>query len=330
MSSVSVIVPNYNHARFLRQRVDSILAQTCQDLELILLDDASTDESREILQTYRCDPRVKLHFNEVNSGNTFKQWNAGVSLAQGKYVWIAESDDYAAPHLLERLVSTLDAEPEAVFACCRSWRVAGDGEPQGLVDPNPGDAQPERWAADFYMDGAEMCRRYFSRRNVVPNASAVVFRKDAFLRLGGADQSLRSCGDWKLWAALAMQGRVAYVSEPMNYFRSHEATVRNQSVRATADVAEHLSVCDWVLRQAHLPDAVREQVCRSVAGYWVAALVSLRVPLEVKRSILRKVAELDPHPFRRIIRPLAATVRLKFQRHWREARSPAPPTGPSD
>jgi len=90
MPNVTVIVPNYNHARFLRQRLDSILTQTYQDFELILLDDCSTDDSRTILKEYAADPRVRLELNEANSGSPFKQWNKGVQLAQGKYVWIAE------------------------------------------------------------------------------------------------------------------------------------------------------------------------------------------------------------------------------------------------
>src|SRR5580658_7167935 len=111
MPKVSVIVPNYNHARFLRRRIDTILAQTFQDFELILLDDCSTDESRSILREYASAPRVRFEFNEVNSGSTFKQWNKGVRLTQGKYVWIAESDDYADIRLLERLVAVLNDEP---------------------------------------------------------------------------------------------------------------------------------------------------------------------------------------------------------------------------
>src|SRR5260370_14145431 len=110
MPTVSVVVPNYNHARFLRQRVDSILAQTFQDFELILLDDWSTDESRSILREYVSDPRVRTEFNEVNSGSTFKQWNKGVRLARGKYVWLAESDDSAATRFLQSLVPLLVAD----------------------------------------------------------------------------------------------------------------------------------------------------------------------------------------------------------------------------
>ena len=102
-----------NHARFLPKRVDSILGQTFQDFELILLDDCSTDDSRSILSKYADDPRVRIELNEVNSGSPFKQWNEGVRLAHGGYVWIAESDDYADEKLLERLVAVLDAGPKS-------------------------------------------------------------------------------------------------------------------------------------------------------------------------------------------------------------------------
>src|ERR1700757_4566906 len=134
MAKVSVIVPNYNHARFLRQRLDTILAQSFQDFELILLDDCSTDESRTILEEYARDPRVQLELNEVNSGSPFKQWNKGVRLAKGKYVWIAESDDYADPRLLERLVAILDGDPAVAFANCRSWRVTDSDQQDGFAD----------------------------------------------------------------------------------------------------------------------------------------------------------------------------------------------------
>src|SRR5262249_35072754 len=126
LPKVSIVVPNYNHARFLPQRLDSILGQTFQDFELILLDDCSTDDSRTILSQYARDPRVRIEFNEVNSSNPFKQWNKGVGLARGEYVWIAESDDYADARLLENLAPRLDDEPRAGFAYCRSWRVVLD------------------------------------------------------------------------------------------------------------------------------------------------------------------------------------------------------------
>ena len=103
-ATVSVIVPNYNHARYLRKRIDSILWQAYQDFELLLLDDCSTDSSREILTTYANNPKVRLEYNAQNSGSVFKQWNKGVRLTGGRYIWIAESDDFSDPEFLARLV----------------------------------------------------------------------------------------------------------------------------------------------------------------------------------------------------------------------------------
>src|SRR4029077_1491910 len=132
--SVSVIVPNYNHARFLRRRIESVLGQTYGDFELILMDDCSTDESQAILSEYARDARVRLEFNETNSGGTFRQWNKGVRLARGKYVWIAGADDYADERLLGSLVAMLDQDAAVTFAYCRSYCVTAEDQPDGLAD----------------------------------------------------------------------------------------------------------------------------------------------------------------------------------------------------
>src|ERR1700722_10725104 len=116
MPLVTVVVPNYNHGRFLRERLDSIVGQKFQDFELILLDDCSNDDSCTILREYAAKRAgTKTSFNSVNSGSTFKQWNKGVLMATGKYVWIAESDDYADERLLGSLVGCLESEPQAAL-----------------------------------------------------------------------------------------------------------------------------------------------------------------------------------------------------------------------
>ena len=108
MPLVSVIVPNYNHAPYLRQRLDSIFNQTFQDFEVIILDDCSTDNSKEIIEEYRNRPQVShVVYNETNSGSPFKQWAKGFDLAQGEYIWIAESDDWAELNFLEETVQRI-------------------------------------------------------------------------------------------------------------------------------------------------------------------------------------------------------------------------------
>jgi hypothetical protein len=267
MPKVSIVVPNYNHARFLPQRLDSIMGQTFEDFELILLDDCSTDDSRSILAEYGRDPRVRIELNQVNSKNPFKQWNKGVRLAQGEYVWIAESDDYADERLLERLAARLDAEPKAAFAYCRSRRVLHD-RVDGFVDPLLPAKEPDRWTRDYCADGHEECCNYLVRCNTVPNASAVVFRNAVYHSVGGADESLHLCGDWKLWAAMALSRKVVYLAEPLNYFRFHDASVRNLSQHRDAEASR---VESWIVEKATLPEfrTSDTRAKRAMASCWM-------------------------------------------------------------
>ena len=102
---VSIIVPNYNHARYLPDRLLSIEQQTYQDFEIILLDDCSTDNSRDLIFNYASNPKVsQCILNEKNSGSPFIQWVRGISLAQGEWIWIAESDDLADPMFLQSML----------------------------------------------------------------------------------------------------------------------------------------------------------------------------------------------------------------------------------
>src|SRR5437879_11702957 len=129
----------------------------------MLVDDCSTDESQSILREYAADPRVRMEFNEKNSGSTFKQWNKGVRLARGRYIWIAESDDYAEPQFLEKLVSRLDSDSNTLFCSCRSWRGSARGEIVRSLDSYLAQLDTQRWTADFWADGREECRKYFVR-----------------------------------------------------------------------------------------------------------------------------------------------------------------------
>lgn len=317
---VSIIVPNYNHARFLRKRLDSILGQTFPDFELILLDDCSTDESRSILAEYAADPRARIEFNDKNSGSTFKQWNKGVRLARGEYIWIAESDDYADERLLERLVGVLQAEPKIAFAYCRSWRISDEGHAKGFGDTYLDYLNTHRWKSDFHANGREECGKYFVQTNPVPNASAVVFRKAIYERVGGADERLRQCGDWKLWAAMALTGEIAYLAEPLNYYRFHEASVRSNAKRTGLDAAEALQVIRWILERVTPTETVLKRIWVGTSQYWAPAVVSLHVPLEIKRAILRDARAIDPHSLRRLIRPALKSVRLKLAKEFRLLR----------
>ena len=121
MPLVTVVVPNFNHALYLPKRIESVLNQSFANIELILLDDCSNDNSRAVMERYaEQDARISLLFNETNSGNTFRQWDKGLKMAKGKYIWIAESDDFAEYSFLSELVPLLEANDDIMLAYANS------------------------------------------------------------------------------------------------------------------------------------------------------------------------------------------------------------------
>lgn len=217
---VSVIIPNYNHAEFLAERIDSVLVQTFQDFELILLDDCSIDGSLSVLREYASHPKVShLVTNELNSGSPFFQWKRGIELARGKYIWIAESDDVAEPEFLEVLVRVLDARDNVVLAYCRSEVIDDRGSRHGDVP----------WclsignfdiATSYEATGTEEIRRKLAFYNSIPNASAVLLRGDVLRRLS-LPVGMICCGDWITWIRMLRLGDIAYQSRQLNLYRSH-------------------------------------------------------------------------------------------------------------
>ncbi len=226
LPKVSVIVPSYNHGRYLAQRMDSIFAQTYRDLETIVLDDASTDDSQWRLLKYYGWLRGRVVVNAVNGGSAFPQWNRGISLARGEYVWIAESDDAADPRFLETLVPLLDENPAVGLAYCASKLIDGEGSHVGDSLAHTYDLDPTRWTAAYTNNGVDEIRRYLVHKNTIPNASAVLVRRSILLRTLPIDDSFRLCGDWLHWCKVLLRSDVAYVPEMLNYWRLETSNSR--------------------------------------------------------------------------------------------------------
>lgn len=230
MQQVSIIVPNYNHSRYLKKRLDSILNQTFNHFECILLDDASSDNSVEILEEYvNRDSRFRLFVNRVNSGSTFAQWNYGVSLSKGKYIWIAESDDYADPDFLQILVNKLEENSEVVLAYSQSMQINSEGEALGEWKYND-----SFFHRPFIKNGTDFIYDHLLYTNVIPNASAVVFSRKTYIDVGLSVPSLFNNGDWHLWLKMLTLGRVSYTPHNLNYFRQHAKSV---TYKAKQDVS---------------------------------------------------------------------------------------------
>lgn len=271
---VSVIVPNYNHAAYLPERLDSILNQTFQDFELLILDDCSPDASRQVILDYQNKfPQIQTFFNSENSGSTFAQWNKGAALAKGAYLWIAESDDVAHPELLATLVEMLDAHPNVGIAFAQSMLIDENSrELHSFLEHYQFVYQSDRWERDFVANGRTECSQYLMYHNTIPNASGALFRKSAYWAAGGAEPAWKLNGDWFFYVKILLQSDLAFCARHLNFFRQHTQTQR-QKANANAKVYDELiQTLNFIEAQVPVRPEISKEAWRRVAGWWAGSL----------------------------------------------------------
>lgn len=255
---VSVIVPNYNHAPYLAQRIDSILAQSYDNLEILLLDDCSSDDSRAVLSDYaaRHPDRIRLLLNDTNSGGVFYQWEKGLAAARGELVWMAESDDWASPNFLETLVPFF--QNEAVqLAYARSVFMDAAGENQiWSMEEYLAEFGPERWGHAWVETSADIVRDVMSMTNIIPNVSSALFRRFDRLDVLEIDQwrQMRTCGDWMFYLNALRGGMLAYSPDAQNFYRIHENNTSVTSHKADQFYREHEDVARCLRRHYRVPE----------------------------------------------------------------------------
>lgn len=257
---ISVIVPSYNHATYLKQRLDSIFNQTYTNFEVILLDDCSTDTSREILSTYSKNSKVShCVFNNINSGSTFAQWNKGVALAKGDYIWVAESDDFCDPNFLETVLQPLLQNKDVALSYCQSHRVNSNGDVTGNWITHTSMFQPNPLEQDFVKDGNVFIQNYLIHKNVIPNASAVLIRKTYLQKIMPLvfKPFMKYNADWFYYVQLLCNKKIAFVAKSLNSFRYHETSViakadgesgmvsiKNKEIKLLAFMFRYLKSCN--------------------------------------------------------------------------------------
>ena len=316
MPKISVIIPNFNHAVFLSKRIESVLGQSIRDIEVIILDDASTDESVSVIRRYATDPRVRIIPSSVNSGNPFVQWNRGVSEARGEYVWVAESDDYADPLLLETLLTRMESNPGVGVAYCDSLRVLADGQVGVAYKEYYRQEDQNHWMNDFVASGREEILKFMIYRNTIPNASAVLFRKAIYDQVGGAPVEYRLCGDWMFWIKMLQVCDLIYVAAPLNYFRWHGGGVRGTSGDFVY-FREQCRVLKYVVDNCSPGDLRRRRALNRMAAAWAASVLDKPSVAKWKGAleVCRVARVVDRHPGMRFCKRLA----LHYPSRLREA-----------
>jgi hypothetical protein len=228
---VSVVVPNYNYENYLCKRLRSIIGQQYPIYEIIFLDDASSDDSIKLAKGLLSEypGLTKIIVNDINSGSVFKQWEKGITLSQGEYIWIAEADDSASPLMLTQLMASFIEDEQVVLSFCDSMFVDEEDEWQGFYSDAhvqyAHDSEIRGYFEGIY-EGRLFTEQYLALRNSIPNASAVVVKKSA-IKTEYLSQliTFKTCGDWYFYIALLMEGKAACNIMPMNFFHRHSGVV---------------------------------------------------------------------------------------------------------
>lgn len=228
---VSVIIPNYNHGPFLRERFESVLNQTYQNFEVIILDDYSDDSSRDVIESVKTNPKISdIVYNNQNSGSPFVQWRKGIELAKGDFVWIAESDDFADVKFLAAMMKCLEGGPY-VFAVCENNLVDAAGESLDNQKVETWIGGADRLSGGY--NGNYLIDNYLSYVDIFPNISAFVFRNSKALRdIIDSAMHYRIAADWLIISRLMKNQEVFCLNHKLNYFRHHQQTTRMQKSKA--------------------------------------------------------------------------------------------------
>jgi glycosyltransferase involved in cell wall biosynthesis len=255
--TISAIVPAFNHVAFIKRRIESIVTQARPPSEIVILDDGSTDGTRELIDELRRDIDIPVitEFNEQNSGNVFTQWRKGLSLASGDLAWICESDDFCSENLLSLLVPYL-ADPSVTLAFGRIQFSDEGGIPGTWLDHYRENAAPGYWDAPRIESAYKWFRGPFGRVNVIPNVGGCIFRRQSFSTHTWREAERYSvCGDWFLYMQIAGGGRIAYDPEAVSYFRQHGDNTSVSSFTELAYYREHAWIASALRRRYGIDDS---------------------------------------------------------------------------
>jgi glycosyltransferase involved in cell wall biosynthesis len=212
MNSLSVVFPNYNHAKYLAIQLESIISQSLKPLEIIIIDDASTDDSVKIIERYMTvEPRIRLIKNQINLG-VEANINRLINLATGDYIYLSAADDVTMPGLFEKSMKLLSEHPSAGL-CSGLGRMIGEfGEDRGLrVLPIPSRIpcymSPEQVQEKLIKYG-----RWFA-------ISSMILRKDAIIAEGGQNIEFGSFADNFLALVVALKHGACFIPEPFSCWR---------------------------------------------------------------------------------------------------------------
>jgi glycosyltransferase involved in cell wall biosynthesis len=267
--SVSVIVPFYNHEQFIEERLNSIVNQHIKDIEIIALDDCSTDNTVQRVKPYLADSRITLIQNETNSGSPFKQWEKGIRLANAPIVWIAEGDDTCDQNFLETLLPYFD-DHMVNIASAKTEIINEKGSLQeNALTPYLNMAYPDKFNASYIKDGFAEINEQLGAMCTLVNASGLLIRKSAFGNTLQTAQTFKICGDWLIYLECSKDGKIAHDVTTKNYFRRHSASQVHKVEGTDVYFKERFAITDYVLEHFTVSRRILKKAFGAIDHEWV-------------------------------------------------------------
>ena len=240
---VTVIIPNYNYGKYLDQAISSVLNQTNVDVEVIVVDNASTDDSMDVVAPFRSDPRFRFLRNLANIGAPLN-WKNGLRIASGRYVAVLSADDFFLPGHLQRMVDRMNQDQDLALCYCPILQVDEESQPIELLR-HPGHPPHD----------------YFGARNDVGDLlafdcyitpSAALIRRSSLESVGEINTSLQGAIDWELWIRIAeTSGRFGFFKESMVCYRVHPQQDTTRLNSNAGLLEDHVAILWGVLLRGH-------------------------------------------------------------------------------
>ena len=346
---VTTVVLCYNQAQFVLETLESVKAQTYKNTQFIIVDDYSSDDSVPVIEGWLRKNGIDdcTFIRHSKNEGICKSLNDAVRAADGKYISMTASDDTWLPDKIERQVEIMESQPESVgvlYSDAFQMDANGNLLPEMFIPLHRNlPEMPQGEILSVLLEG-----------NFIP-AMTTLIRRSCYGIVGLYDETL-PWEDWDMWMRIARRFSFLFSATPSAKYRIHgQSYTRLFRKSMTKDLwnmwlkqfelglepEEELKVVGiisgwasyfygtfdditeamrWVaasVRQASLPDCLRETLRDSSSRLWVPALMSPRVSLAKKQVIIQLVGEIDPHPWRRAIRPALTTIGLKLQRYRR-------------
>ena len=284
---ISIVIPSYNQAKYIAYNLDSILAQTYSNFEVIFIDDGSKDNTAEILKSYsEKDSRIK-YFYQNNSERAVAR-SHGISKAAGKYVCLVDSDDTWLPHKLETQLAVMENDPEIILCYA----------PVNRIDP---ENKPLKNAARQQEGYSGLIYKHLLMRNFIPSVTPMI-RASVLKNIGEQVTDFIPYEDWDFWLRLSRCGKFHHIKEALGNYRLHpQQSVKNVKASRIEEVTikvldantqENAEIGDWQLSldEEDFKASVREAYSLAylrIAYWYLVAGDSKTAQEKLKVSILR-------------------------------------------